>query len=180
VTIDGSMDQTDVMVSIRSTCESDVDEIARIYIDSWNEGFGHLTRFRSTTPDVIERWRGHLRDPSVTWSVAEIDSVIVGFTGVGACRDPVDPNIGELQTIAVDPPSWRRGIGRLLMRDALDRLGSSYTSAVLWTVADYERGHAFHRAIGWVPLGWHRADDTEVAFGHRLEGADDDSVPSDG
>ncbi len=158
------------MVTIRSAHESDVEEIARIYIDSWNEGFGHLTHYRSMTPERVERWRRDLRDPTVTWSVAEVDGAIVGFTGVGPCRDPTDASLGELQTIAVDPPWWRCGFGRLLMEDALDRLRTSYSSAVLWTVADYERGHAFYRALGWVPLGRHRAGGTEVAFGLRLDG----------
>ena len=158
------------MATVRSACESDADDIARIYIDSWNHGFGHLTRYRSMTPERVERWRRDLRDPTVTWTVAEIDGVMVGFAGVGPCRDPIDETVGELETIAVDPSAWRRGIGRLLMEDALDRLRSTYSSAVLWTVADYERGHAFYRALGWVPLGWRRADGAEVAFGRQLDG----------
>jgi len=52
---------------------------------------------------------------------------------LGAPR-PVDPAIGELDTIAVLPAAWRRGAGRALMtavHAALDEQG--YERAVLWT-----------------------------------------------
>lgn len=102
------------------------------------------------------------------WTVAEMDGDVVGFSGVGPSRDPVDPSLGELQTIAVDPQSWRRGVGRALMDDAIGRLRLAYDSAILWTVTGYQRGHAFYGAMGWTPLGWSRADGTETAFEHRL------------
>ena len=53
------------------------------------------------------------------------------------------------------------------MNHALEslRVREKYSTAILWTVVDYERGHAFYRATGWKPLGKSRAEGTEVAFG---------------
>ena len=148
--------------------ESDIDTVARIYVDSWNLGFGDLAGYRTNSRDRRDRWGQDINDPSVIWTVAEMNDEVVGLSGVGASRDPVDPALGELQSIAVDPPSWRSGVGRTLMTDALRRLGLHYDSAILWTVTGYERGHAFYRAMGWTALGWLRADGTETAFEHRL------------
>lgn len=159
------------MVKLREVSHADVDKIARVYTDSWNSGFGDLIGYRTNTPERLERWRQDLGDSTVEWTVAEIDGVIVGFSEVGPSRDPLNPAVGELQTIAVDPSYWRRGVGRVLMQRALDQLSMEYDSAILWTVAGYERGAAFYRAMGWAPLGWLRAEGTETAFGHRLNAA---------
>ena len=70
--------------------------------------------------------------------------------GIGPSRDPVDAQLGELDTIAVDQPYWRTGIGRALMSLALQYLVSDgYSAAVVWTVESYERGIAFYEATGW-------------------------------
>lgn len=153
---------------MRRASGSDVDAVARIYIDSWNLGFGDLMGRCTDSPERRDRWRQDLDDSTMVWTVAERSGQVAGFSGVGPSRDPVDPALGELQTIAVDPPSWRRGVGRALMDEALRHLRRSYESAILWTVTGYERGHAFSRATGWTPLGWRRADGAETAFEHRL------------
>jgi ribosomal protein S18 acetylase RimI-like enzyme len=157
------------MVTLRPAVAEDADSIDRIYAASWNEGFGHLLGSRARTPERRERWRADLADASLGWVVAEDDTGVVGFVGTGACRDPVEPGLGELHTIAVDPCCWRQGVGRRLMDTALRRLHDDHRFAVLWTVAGYERGRSFYEATGWFPLGWERADGTEVAFGHALD-----------
>ena len=55
--------------------------------------------------------------------------------------DPVDSQLGELDTIAVDTPHWRTGIGRALMSLALQYLVSDgYNEAMVWTVEGYDQG----------------------------------------
>lgn len=158
------------MIGLRSAVDSDATVVARIYLDSWNDGFGHLLGVRSSTPDLVARWRNDLTDKHVDWIIAESEGKIVGFVGVRASRDPVDPDLGEIDTIAVDPPAWRRGVGRALMDEALVRLEREFTAAILWTVAGYERGLRFYQATGWTPLGRTRAGGAEVAFGRSFPG----------
>lgn len=148
--------------------DDDAEVVARIYIESWNEGFGHLLGVRELTPELVTRWKHDLADETVDWTVAEVGGVIVGIVGVGPSRDPVDPTLGELDTIAVDLAHWRSGVGRRLMDHALAVLQGSWSRAILWTPASYERGHAFYRATGWVPLDRSRADGKAVAFGRTL------------
>lgn len=153
-------------VALRAASADDAAMVSHIYIESWNEGFGHLLGTRERTSAHTERWRRDLESADVEWTVASIDGRVVGFMGVGASRDPIAPDLGELHAIAVDPPHWRMGVGTALMERALAQLGHSWQRAILWTPAGYERGHAFYRATGWRPLGWARADGAEVAF-HR-------------
>jgi ribosomal protein S18 acetylase RimI-like enzyme len=156
------------VVEVRGAVTDDAQVVARIYIESWNEGFGHLFGFRELAPDDVARWRRDLAERSAEWTVAEAGGVVVGMVGVGPCRDPIDPLLGELDTIAVDPQHWGVGIGRALMAHALGILQKSWSRAILWTPAHYERGHAFFRATRWVPLERSRCDGNEVAFGREL------------
>lgn len=56
------------------------------------------------------------------WTFAELDAEGVGCEGVGPPREPLDPVLGELHMIAVDPLRWRQ-VFRELMAHALGRLG---------------------------------------------------------
>jgi len=156
------------VVELRKAVVDDAAVVARIYIESWNEGFGHLLGIRELTSERVDRWGQDLAGGAVDWTVAEVRGVVVGVVGVGPSRDPVDPMLGELDTIAVDPAHWRVGVGRCLMAHALGVLRRSWARAIVWTPASYEPGDAFYRATGWVPLDRSRRDGTEVAFGRCL------------
>ncbi len=156
------------MLTLRPVAADDTDDVARIYIDSWNDGYGHLLGVREHTTERRDRWAVDLQDANVTWTVAELDGTIAGFCGIGASRDPVEAGLGELQTIAVDSPFWRRGVGSALMEVALGQLRREFDSAVLWTPSGYDRGHAFYRATGWTALGWLRDEGRQTAFAHDL------------
>lgn len=152
------------MFDLRPAVADDADDVSRIYIDSWNDGFGHLLGHRAHEPDRTERWRTDLVADDVAWTVVTDDRALVGFVGVGPSRDPIDSQLGELQTIAVDTEHWRRGVGRLLMSAALSQLSARWRRAILWTPANYDRGHDFYRAMGWQSTGADRYDSTEVSF----------------
>ncbi len=160
--------------TLRSAAPSDVDEVVRIYIDSWNASFGELLSQadRTVTPDLIERWNRALALPVPhRWWVAERRGLIVGIAGICPSRDPVNPRLGEVDTIAVDPPHWRKGIGKALMSLALRRLASDgYSEAIVWTVEGYERGIAFYEAMGWRRDGGVRDEGRQIRFRQGLAG----------
>ena len=124
-----------LLYAIRPAVPDDAEAVARIYIDSWNAGFGDLMSQpnRTVTTELVERWRHDLAQPVPhRWWVAEHEASIIGFAGIGPSRDPVDPQLGELYTIAIDPPYWRQGIGKALISLALQHLVSDgYREAVL-------------------------------------------------
>ena len=154
---------------VRPAAASDAAEVARIYIVSWNEGFGHLLGMREPSPGDGDRWKGELTSGRARWWVAETGRRVAGFAGICSSRDPLETGLGELDTIAVDPRDWRTGVGRALMTVALDALrGAGYAAAILWTPAGYQRGHGFYRATGWLPDGGGRDGGRQVSFRQSL------------
>ena len=159
-------------VAIRPATAVDAGAVARIYVESWNAGFGELLSRadRVVTPDLVERWRCDLAQPVPhRWWVAERGEEIVGFAGIGHCRDPVDSRLGELDTIAVGPPHWRTGVGTALITLAMRYLAADgYREAIVWTVEGYEQGITFYEAMGWRRDGGTRDGGRQVRFRRSL------------
>ena len=125
---------------------------------------------RTVTTELVERWRHDLVQPVPhRWWVAEDEGSIIGFAGIGPSRGPMDPQLGELYTIAIDPPYWRQGIGKALISLALQHLVSDgYREAILWTVEGYERGFAFYETMGWSRGGEVRDNGRQIRFRRDL------------
>lgn len=158
-------------LAVRLAREADANEVVRIYVASWLAGFGDLMPEISAGAARTGRWRATLADarPPERWWVAERAGAIVGFAGVCPCRDPVDPRLGELDTIAVDPAAWRTGVGRELLAEAVAALAAhGYAEAVLWTLAAYPLGESFYRAAGFTPTGRARKEGRQIQYGLRL------------
>lgn len=85
-----------------------------------------------------------------TW-LAEAGDRVLGHVTVGRCRDDgAQPGEEELYALYVDPGASRRGVGRLLHRQALERLGErGATSVYLWVFEGNRIGRAFFAAQGW-------------------------------
>ena len=161
------------MIAIRPATASDAETIAAIYVDSWNAGFEGLMPARRLTAELVVRWGRALAMPLPhRWWVAAVDDEIAGFAGIRPSRDPPDPTLGELDTIAMAPPWWRCGIGRALMTTALRHLQSDgYREAVLWTLANYARGGRFYEAMGWQLDGGVRDEGRQIRYRYRCPDA---------
>ena len=161
-----------IFPTIRPATPADTEAVVCIYIDSWNAGFGEWMSQsdRTVTPDLLRRWKNDLAQPVPhRWWVAELEDCIVGLAGICPSRDPIDPELGELETIAVDPPYWRMGIGKVLISLALQHLVSDgYREAILWTVEGYDRGIAFYEAMGWKRDGGVRDNGRQNRFRRDL------------
>lgn len=155
---------------IRDALSSDAAAVAAVYVASGNLGFAGLAPPRDLTPILVDRWRHDLGvGLPWRWWVATSADDLVGFAGIGPSRDPVAMGLGELDTIAVQPAWWRRGVGRALMAVALRHLATDgYQSAILWTFAGYPRGDGFYRSMGWAPDGGSRAEGTQIRYRHSL------------
>ena len=125
---------------------------------------------RTVTTELVYRWKSYLAQPVPhRWWVSEHIVSIVGLAGIGPSRDPIDSKLRELYTIAVDPPYWRKGIGKALISLALQHLVSDgYREAILWTVEGYERGIAFYEAMGWKRDGGVRDNGRQIRFRRDL------------
>ncbi len=114
--------------------------------------------------EQISRWSSDLDAAPGRWWLAESNETVVGFAGICSSRDPIDPGLGELDTIAVAPTAWRRGVGRRLMDRALEGLrAADYLEGILWTLARHEQGRTFYEATGWRVSGEVRDEGHQVA-----------------
>ena len=156
--------------TIRNADVQDAPVVAAVYVESWNRGFSRLMPSRSVTEELVARWQRTLGEAHPSrWWVAHMDAEVVGFVGIGPSRDPSVAHLGELDTIAVRPTCWRQGVGRALMAVALDHLAADrYDEAILWTLANYERGDAFYRSTGWLPDGADRDEGRQIRYRHPL------------
>jgi GNAT superfamily N-acetyltransferase len=165
-----SADNADVARTIRGADGRDAPVVADIYVESWNRGFTGLMPSRSVTEELVGRWERTLAEPGRSrWWVAQMEGEVVGFTGICPSRDPTVADLGELDTIAVRPARWRHGVGRALMAVAAAHLvADRYDEAILWTLANYERGDAFYRSTGWLPDGAKRDEGRQVRYRRPL------------
>lgn len=154
--------------SIRVATPRDARRVVEIYVESWNVGFAGLMPAIEVDEGRVNRWAGELGGGPTTWWVAEHEGLIAGLVGIGPSRDPVDTDLGELDTIAVDPASWRSGIGTALMRRAVEELEAAYPEAILWTLANYPQGQHFYTATGWTPDGNTRDNGSQVSYRRRF------------
>ena len=78
--------------------------------------------------------------------------------------------IAEMPTLYVDPPEWRRGLGGLLCRAAMERSAQlGFRELTLWVVEINARARAFYDAFGFEPDGATQVDEdtTERLVAHR-------------
>ena len=83
--------------------------------------------------------------------IAKDDDRVVGFTGYGH-REEDPPYVGEVFALYVLSDYYGKGVGRRLMKAALERL-SSYKEICLWTLKDNKRAIGFYKKCGFVPDG---------------------------
>ena len=152
--------------TIRPALPEDAEAVAHIYVESWNAGFQHRMQTRTVDDDLVARWRTDLNAPFPhRWWVAVREDTIAGFIGIGPSRDPVDPALCEINTIAVLSAHWRLGIGRSLMATALAHLVSDgYNEAIVWTLEDYPLGQKFYASAGWERDGGSRDSGRQIRY----------------
>ena len=103
----------------------------------------------------VRYWEEHLPStpPERTW-VAERNGRVIGLTHVGPSRDADAPEVAELYGMYVEPEAVGTGVGRALMKAALEHLRAGpWEEAILWTLPGDHRAARFYRSWGFAPDG---------------------------
>ncbi|GAB1689498.1 N-acetyltransferase family protein [Krasilnikovia sp. M28-CT-15] len=140
-------------VLLRPAADGDLPAVGALHFHSRRSAYAGLfspAALEHGSPAALgewwaERWRWERETHRLT--VADADGELVGFTYLGPTTDP---GVTELYAIHVAPLWVGRGVGRLLMRDALAHLGER---AVLWVLEGNTRARRFYEHGGWVPDG---------------------------
>jgi GNAT superfamily N-acetyltransferase len=102
-----------------------------------------------------ERWKWERETHRLT--LAERDGRPVGFAYVGPDGD--EEGVAQLYAIHLEPDEQGKGVGRLLMLDALNALkAAGWPRVVLWVLAGNAHARRFYERGGWVPDGRERED----------------------
>jgi ribosomal protein S18 acetylase RimI-like enzyme len=168
-----------VGVTLRDARRGDELEVAGVHVRSWQEAYLGLMpseflgalepRDRART---YEFEKGSAA-PTTVVAVASVDGVggvdraptgsgepVVGFVTFGPSRDPDTVGMGEIYALYVDPGRYERGVGRLLMAHARQRLKEQgFEAAVLWVLLGNERAASFYEREGWKPDGATRQEE---------------------
>lgn len=170
-----------VGIETRAARAVDAEAIARVHVESWRVGYRGLLADNLLADLSISKreqmWRERLlggdNEAQRRVYVAVERETIVGFVSAGPSRDEqASAGDGEIYAIYVRPDRWSAGVGRALMRSAVDFLVAiEVTAAVLWVLASNERARRFYELLGWTCDGRTRTrsltgptDDVQVAY----------------
>jgi GNAT superfamily N-acetyltransferase len=149
---------------IRAAQSADALEVAQLHVRSWQAAYRGLLPddfLAGLDPARRAEYYGFDGDGSTahTWVVEE-HGRLHGFATIGPSQEGDGTELGELYGLYVDPASWRRGYGGLLIGQARELLAArGFAEAVLWVLRGNERAEAFYRADGWSRDGAERDDD---------------------
>jgi GNAT superfamily N-acetyltransferase len=141
-------------MTCRDAALEDGPAIGRVWVEAWRSAYAglmpedYLAGLDATAglPLFERALRGR---PSIL--VLEWHGSIVGFSRYGPSRD-ADARLhtGEVMAINVSPSCWRRGLGKALLGETLQRLRhEAYGEATLWVLYGNARARQFYEASGW-------------------------------
>lgn len=128
---------------------SDVPRLAEIHVRSWQAAYREILPKEFLAGLSVEQREESWTNKLVAGQtfVVEQHNVVAGFVRVVASEDP---NLGEVQSIYLDPDYFRRGLGRSLLAAAEERLADmGFQNAILWVFVDNQAARRFYEAMGW-------------------------------
>jgi GNAT superfamily N-acetyltransferase len=149
-------------VDVRRPVLSDVDELARINIDTWRAAYtGIVPPARLDSMDIQVyrlRWIENVTAgrPGVEFRVADVDGRLAAYAIAGPYRPQEDAEpepvtgLAELYAIYVDPPMQGRGAGTAV-HDAVLRAQAvqGNAEAALWVLVDNVPSRRWYERRGW-------------------------------
>ena len=142
----------DLALSLRQARPSDAADLARIYVESWQDTYAgilpHNLLAAMSVKTHTARWQSQLRSPGSVIVVEDRNHGVVGLASLGGARDKSLGFEGEIYTLYVDPSFFGQGAGRKLLAGAFAALKErKYHSCLVWSHA---RNNAcfFYEAMG--------------------------------
>ena len=166
----------DLALSVRLARPEDAADLARIYIDSWQDTYAgmisHALLGAMSHKHHTARWLTAIKGPTTVLVAEDMRAGVIGLTSLGAARDRSLGFEGEVYTLYVDPAFLGLGTGRALLEGAFDSLKErKLRSCLIWAHA---RNNAcfFYEAMGGKRIATRTTRlmgelTPEIAFGWR-------------
>ncbi len=153
-------------ITIRPARAEDALAIATIHVKTWQHAYqGQIPDHYLSSLSIDTRtktWQGWLTNPRPDTQVfvAEIDSKVAGFCGVGKSREAdADETSGELYAIYVDSQRMNQGLGSALIEAGVAWLKhEGFKVATLWVLDSNHKARRFYERKGWAPDGKTRTE----------------------
>jgi ribosomal protein S18 acetylase RimI-like enzyme len=166
----------DLALSLRQARPSDAADLARIYIDAWQDTYAgilpHTLLCGMSHKTQTARWLGAIRAPGAVLVADSPAHGPIGLASLGGARDAGLGFDGEIYTLYVDPAFLGQGAGRMLLQGAFAVLKShKFQSCQVWSHAGnnacffYETFGGQRVASRTIRLGGQPV--AEVAFGWK-------------
>ncbi len=160
-------------VSVRPARADDVEEIARIQVQTWQTGYAEIlpaSVLATLTPaDAAVPWRAAITAPPTPRHhvlVAMEGEWTVGFVALAPAdgldeRDPEPDRTVLISVLLVEPRWGRRGHGSRLLAAAIDHArADGMVRAIAWVPAGDGPSLSLYRSAGWATDGFARTLDT--------------------
>ena len=137
---------------------ADVDEIARVHVQCWQESYVSILPdefLRSLSIDAkIKQWRQTISDPQIFKLVASEAGRIVGFVSCGSAREGAGKGAdGEILAIYILKAYHGRKIGRSLISAAARFwLSKGGRNLIVLSMAGNSQASAFYQALGGIQV----------------------------
>lgn len=146
----------DLALSVRPARPEDAADLARIYIESWQDTYAglipHAILSGMSPQRLSASWQSSIRTAERNGSAVLVAEDAghgpIGLCSLGPARDAALGYDGEIYTLYVDPAFLGRGTGRALLAGAFDTLKArKLRSCLIWAHA---RNNAcyFYEAMG--------------------------------
>ncbi|MBN1777771.1 MAG: GNAT family N-acetyltransferase [Clostridiales bacterium] len=139
----------------RQAVPADAPVMARLVASAWRKAYRGI--LSDTLLDGIDPDQRSIRiresienNPDFWYYVLEADGEIAGVSGLCALKDDGLPDTGEIMVFYIRPDLQGRGLGKIMMRHALEALRShGFSRFALWVLADNSSACAFYEAMGF-------------------------------
>lgn len=171
--------------TIRPAASDDAKTLAHLHVQGWRDSYAGLISQAYLDSldknDRAQKWTEWLRESHGPVLIAfDENGKPAGFVNYGRLRTPLPGQsairplyTGEIYAIYILAPYWRKGLGRVLMRQTAEGLAlMKHKSMCLWVLQGNERAIGFYKALGGQRCGKKEIDiagstRTELCFGWR-------------
>lgn len=160
-------------MQVRAATEADAEAIGHIRVAAWRVAYREFmpsAYLASLDPGQnLKSLKMVLAsaEPPFQMRVAEQEGSVVAFTMYGPPRYEARPGTLELWALNVKPEYWRRGVGRVLVREVLNAARHAKLVRVeLWCIEGNVPALSLYESIGFVRTGESRT--TSGLTGHSL------------
>ncbi|MEU8156766.1 GNAT family N-acetyltransferase [Micromonospora sp. NPDC048986] len=154
------------MLTIRREEPDDAEAVARVHVHGWQAGYAGFMPDEVLGRLNVVAWAQRRRDVGTadpehpfTTVLGEVDGLVVGFTTFGPYRrnqdrDDLDPTVGEVVALYVEPAHWGDGTAAALLDAARSGLSErGWAGYRAWVLADNRRARRFCERVGLSPDG---------------------------